>query len=121
MDIKQLHSIQIKILQKLLFADRLRYSEVRPVKDIENNKLSFHLKKLIEEGFVEKRDEYYLLTNTGKEFANRIGTDPKLSLQAKISVVVALTRIFNIHTIEASFLRLPRIFEWKSIFRRKRL
>ena len=89
---KQLHDLQIKILQNLLFANGLRYSQLKPIPEIENNKLSFHLNKLIEYGFVTKDNEAYFLSDSGKEYANRIGTDLNLKLQAKVSVIVVATR-----------------------------
>lgn len=92
MGMKQLHTLQIKILQKLLFANGLRYSELKPSKELENNKFSFHLDQLVKEGYIQKDDAKYFLTNNGKEFANRIGTETEFKLQAKISVIVVPVR-----------------------------
>jgi len=89
---KQLHDIQIQILKNLLFSASLKYSQLKPNKELENNKFNFHLNRLIDCGYITKRNQYYELTNTGKEYANRIGTDTHLRLQGKISVVVIITR-----------------------------
>jgi 8-oxo-dGTP pyrophosphatase MutT (NUDIX family) len=89
---KQLHPLQIKILQKLLFSQSLRYSQMKPLEDIENNKFNFHLKKLMEDTFILKEGSQYYLSDAGKEFANRIGTDIKLNFQAKVSVIIVPIR-----------------------------
>lgn len=82
-----LHYIQLNILKKLLFAETLKFSELKPF-DIENNQLTFHLDRLIKDGLVEKVDDGYKLTVKGKEFANRMDTDKaKMQLQGKIGVI----------------------------------
>lgn len=45
---KQYHDVQLKILRKLLFAQSLPYSQLKPDEKMENNQLSFHLDKLKE-------------------------------------------------------------------------
>ncbi|MCC2632001.1 MAG: putative hydrolase [Patescibacteria group bacterium] len=72
---KQLHPLQLQILKKLLFASSLRYTEMRPDADVENNSLDFHLDKMIKAGYVHKNDGAYSLTSTGKEYANRIDAE----------------------------------------------
>lgn len=90
---KQLHKIQIEILQKLLFANSLRYTEMKPDKEMENNQFDFHLDQLIDQGLVKKENGKYALTNTGKEFANRVDeSEQKLKLQAKVSVLVGIRK-----------------------------
>jgi len=84
---KQQHKIQLEILKKLLFADKLRYSNLKPSFDMENNQFDFHLKELIKAGYVEKDSRFYFLTGMGKEYANRMDTDKvAMNQQAKISV-----------------------------------
>jgi ADP-ribose pyrophosphatase YjhB (NUDIX family) len=93
---KQLHTIQLQILSKLLFSRSLRYSQLKPSKDMENNQFQFHLDALINMGYVNKENTKYTLSAKGKEYANRIDeNDNKLKLQAKISVWIACTRIIN--------------------------
>lgn len=84
---KQPHQIQLKILKKLLFVDRLRYTDIKPSRRMENNRFNFHLKELIKAGYIQKNKEFYFLTSVGKEYANRMDTDQVvISPQAKISV-----------------------------------
>lgn len=87
---KQLHELQLKILKNLLFARDLKYTELKPSKEIENNQFDFHLDKLIELGFITKtEDKRYSLTQKGKEYANTIDTDKiQVQKQAKIGAIV---------------------------------
>ncbi len=83
---KQLNKIQLNILKKLLFADELRYTDLKPGPAMENNQLDFHVKELIKLGYIAKGRYLYSLTGLGKEYANRMDTETvKVPLQAKIS------------------------------------
>jgi len=84
---KQLHSLQLRILKKLLFAQELRYTDLKPDPKMENNLLDFHLNRLIKEGYIQKGKRHYSLTNQGKEYANRMDTKQILiTNQSKVSV-----------------------------------
>lgn len=90
---RNIHNIQLKILKKLLFAEYLSFSEMKPDSEMENNQFNFHLKQLIKNEFVEKTGIKYKLTNQGKEYANRMDTDKvKIKKQAKISVLTLCIR-----------------------------
>jgi ADP-ribose pyrophosphatase YjhB (NUDIX family) len=90
---KQLHTIQLSILNNLLFVESARYTDIKPNKEIENNQFDFHLKQLIDAGYAQKVDSKYALTTLGKEYANRIDTeDVKIITQAKIGVFVCGVR-----------------------------
>jgi ADP-ribose pyrophosphatase YjhB (NUDIX family) len=90
---EQLHYIQSLILTKLLYADELKFSEIKPIANIENNKLSFHLKRLVEAGLVLKTRSAYRLTNKGKEAANLLDDqNSKVIKQGKRSVVQCCIR-----------------------------
>jgi len=85
---KKIHKIQLLILSKLLFADRLLYSEIKP-DEMEGSQFKFHLDKLKKSGFVQKEDEYYSLSEKGKNYANSFDLDYKHSnVQAKHTVVM---------------------------------
>ncbi len=93
---KQLHDIQLGILGKLLFADTLRYTQMKPSVEIENNTYDFHVKQLLQNGLIVKKDNRYSLTDKGKEYANRMDTDTnKIETQAKISVWICCLRERN--------------------------
>jgi hypothetical protein len=69
---KDLHPIQIEILRRLLYSDGLNYARIKPDKDMENSQFVFHLDKLIKEGLINKEGSFYTLTDSGKEFSNRM-------------------------------------------------
>lgn len=83
---KDLHPIQLSILRNLLLSDGLRYTDIKPDKEMENNQFSFHLNSLIDANLVLKDEDKYRLTDKGKEWANRMDTDDvKMMTQAKLS------------------------------------
>ena len=91
---KQLHSVQLKILEQMLFARALKYTDMKPEKDMENNVFQYHLDQLIELGHLAKTDHLYTLTNSGKEYANRIDTEKtEFAMQAKLSAWICASRI----------------------------
>lgn len=60
------HYIQRDIVYRLSFADSLRFSELKP-DDIENKLFSYHLKKALLSGLIEKLDDgSYRLTKAGR-------------------------------------------------------
>ncbi len=90
-----LHTIQGDVLRVLLFQPMARYTDLNP-KHVPTDQFTFHLKRLVELGFVTKQaNGLYSLTPAGKEFANRFDTEaPKLEIerQAKLGVSVACIR-----------------------------
>lgn len=93
---KQRHEIQLGILKQLLFAKNLRYTELKPDSEMENNLFDFHLKELIKVEYIQKTDRKYSLTDKGKEYANRMDTEKKIiKQQAKISVIVCSRKKVN--------------------------
>ena len=90
-----LHPIQGDVLRVLLFQPQARYTDLNP-KHVSTDQFTFHLKRLVELGYVEKlADGEYVLTPVGKEYANRFDTEtPKFELerQAKLGVSVACVR-----------------------------
>lgn len=108
---KDLHSIQLQILRKLLFAQALKYTELKPDKEMENNKFDFHLDQIIRIGYIQKSQLGYSLTSLGKEYANRMDTDKvKMSKQAKISVFMAGIKIYKRHRQFLIYTRLKQPF-----------
>ena len=51
------HSVQVTILRHLLFKPHATFSELQKSTDLTSDHFNFHIKKLIEEGFVEKGDK----------------------------------------------------------------
>lgn len=90
---KQIHHLQLEILRKLVFSPKLKYLQLKPSGDIENNQFDFHLNRLMEMAYVEKNDNKYQLSTKGKEYTTRMDTDSvEIMKQAKLSVWLAVTR-----------------------------
>jgi len=101
----------MQILKKLLFSPNLRYTDLKPSSELENNQFDFHLDQLIKAEYIIKQENLYLLTSTGKEFANRMDTDQvKIARQAKISVYVCATKKIAGKTHFLLFTRLKHPF-----------
>lgn len=93
LDMRQLHETQLQILKKLLFAAELRYAQIKPDPEMENNQFDFHLDQLVDGGYIAKKEKGYSLTNFGKEYANRMDTEEVLiAKQSKISAWVCCIR-----------------------------
>lgn len=87
------HEAQIEILRHLLFTPQAGFAELQKGTGLSSDHFNFHIKKLIEEGYVEKTDKVYRLTHRGKEYANRMDTDEKgIEKQPKISVAITIER-----------------------------
>lgn len=92
---KELHPVQAEILRALLFMPLAKFSELN-ISGLTNDHFTFHIKKLVELGLVEKTVGKYTLSTKGKEFANRIDTNTnKMERQAKTTVLVVGIRKIN--------------------------
>ena len=88
----EIHDFQMSILRTLLFRPGAHFSELNKV-DVTSDHFNFHIKKLIEDGLIIKKDKGYFLTIEGKKFAGKIDTDTlKVEKQAKISVAMHAVR-----------------------------
>ncbi|MEK7582276.1 MAG: NUDIX domain-containing protein [Patescibacteria group bacterium] len=94
-NIGDLHKIQADILKELMFVHDARFSDLN-ISKMPNDQFTFHLKRLVELGLIEKTVEgTYRLTIPGKDYAGRLDTDSKvvaLETQAKIGVLVVATQ-----------------------------
>lgn len=87
------HIAQITILRHLLFAPRAGFAALQKATDLTSDHFSFHVKKLIDEGYVSKSEKHYKLTHKGKEYANRMDTDEnEIEKQPKVSIAITLER-----------------------------
>lgn len=88
-----IHPSQAAILRHLLFVPHARFAELQKQTDLTSDHFNFHIKKLIEAGYVAKDAEHYALTRHGKEYANRMDTDEyEIERQPKISVILFIER-----------------------------
>lgn len=90
-----LHPVQSEILRALLFLPMAKFSQLN-LTGLTSDHFTFHIKKLVERGLVEKVGVKYTLSSRGKEFANRMDTDTtKIERQAKLAVLVVGIRQDN--------------------------
>lgn len=83
------HQVQMEVLKRLLFMQTASFSDLLKATDLTSDHFNFHIKQLIDAGYLEKQDTAYQLTRAGKEYANRMDTDEKvLEKQPKISVLL---------------------------------
>lgn len=87
------HVAQVAILRHLLFTPSALFAELQKTTGLTSDHFNFHVKKLIDEGYVTRIEKGYKLTNKGKEYANRMDTDEnEIEKQPKISVAITLER-----------------------------
>jgi ADP-ribose pyrophosphatase YjhB (NUDIX family) len=88
------HKAQVAILRHLLFVPSAGFADLQKTTELSSDHFNFHVKKLIDEAYVEKLEKAYKLTNKGKEYANRMDTDEnEIEKQPKISVAITLERV----------------------------
>ncbi len=87
------HVAQAAILRHLLFSPEANFAQIQKTTDLTSDHFNFHIKKLIDEGYVEKTSRSYRLSTKGKEYANRMDTDENaIERQPKVSVAITLER-----------------------------
>lgn len=90
------HQAQMKILRALLMAPLCSFAELTRAAELTSDHANFHIKKLIQIGYVEhipKEYGTYRLTRHGKLYANSMDTDVfEIERQAKITVDLAIER-----------------------------
>lgn len=83
------HDVQMKLLREMLFVPKASFATLQKATGLTSDHANFHIKKLVDVGYVEKTDDGYVLTREGKEYANRMDTDEvKIEKQPKISVLL---------------------------------
>lgn len=91
-----IHEAQSAILRTLLFKPTANFAELQKTTNLTSDHFTFHVKKLVESGYVQKSDDHYTLTQAGKEFANRMDTDKNIiEKQPKLSVLMLIEREQN--------------------------
>ena len=81
------HAAQMAIMNKLLHVPSAGFAELQKQTGLASDHANFHIKKLVDEGYITKHADGYVLTRTGKEYANRMDTDERvIEKQPKLSV-----------------------------------
>ena len=88
----QIHDAQTAILKELLFKEGASFSELQKQTPLDSDHFKFHIKRLVEIGFVIKDNiGSYRLSPKGKEYANKIDTDTGvIERQPKCAVIIVL-------------------------------
>ena len=88
-----IHPIQTLILRELLFTPEASYSQLQKTSGLDSDHFKFHLKRLVENGYIKKTDSVYRLTARGKEYANKLDTDENvIERQPKSAVILVVRR-----------------------------
>lgn len=83
-----IHPAQARILTILLLKPKARFKELNTT-GLTTDHFNFHLNKLLREKLIQKITGGYVLTTSGKEFANRFDTEKDLiERQAKVAVLI---------------------------------
>lgn len=89
------HHIQLHILKEMLIRNEARYSELKPPA-VEANLFMYHLNRLIQTGMILKQDKSYVLTRTGKLYADRSNlASMKIRRQPKCISILAIQNALN--------------------------
>jgi len=70
----------------------LKFNEVEKLSGIRSNELSYHLKKLIADGLITKKDDDYILTRKGETTAERIAHFTGKEVGHMVVVIIAVTK-----------------------------
>jgi ADP-ribose pyrophosphatase YjhB (NUDIX family) len=93
----KIHDAQTLILRDLLFKPSAGFAELQKSTGLESDHFKFHIKKVVELGYVEKMPGGdYCLTKAGKEHANKLDTDTNtIERQPKVSILICGWRTRN--------------------------
>jgi len=84
------HPIKRKILQKLIYKGKQKYSELWDKKD-PSNKFNFHLQALQDKGFIKHEGEFYDLTSKGETIGNYLDVLPmRIEKQPTFTVIAVI-------------------------------
>ena len=90
------HQAQVLILRHLLFVPSASFAQLQKGTELTSDHFNFHIKKLLDSGYIEKTDAKYQLSPRGKEYANRLDTEEnEIERQPKVSVVLFVERQQN--------------------------
>ena len=90
---KDLNPHQLKILNSMLFEQEIRYTDIN-VEKLPTNQFNYHVKELIEEDYIKKINDKYILTTKGNAFVSKIDIfSGNIEKQGKISVLPVCVKI----------------------------
>lgn len=88
----KLHYYQIELIKNLSVSKELNFNSLL-IEGLESEHMNYHLKKLIGIGFVQKLNNLYHLTDSGKDYSNLLDEQTDLvEKQPKVSVALHIKR-----------------------------
>ncbi len=85
----KLHYYQKALVKKLILAKTGKRFNQLIIRGLESEHMNYHLKQLVETGFVVKKEDIYVLTDSGKDYSNLL--DDGLAVtekQPKTSIII---------------------------------
>lgn len=84
----KLHKYQRELIKKLILARSCQFNELL-IEGLESEHMNYHLKQLIDLGFVKKSSSKYTLTDSGKDYSNLLDDEVEIvEKQPKTSVII---------------------------------
>jgi ADP-ribose pyrophosphatase YjhB (NUDIX family) len=71
----KIHAAQTKILRELLFVPKINFAGLVKITGLDGDHAKFHIKRLVELGYIDKKSSSYSLSIIGKEYSNKLDTD----------------------------------------------
>lgn len=91
-----IHPAQTKILRELLFLPATNFAGLQKVSGLAGDHAKFHIKRLVELGYIDKIKGNYQLSVKGKEYANKLDTDAGvIERQPKVAVMLVVERVIH--------------------------
>jgi len=87
----KIHEAQTKILRELLFVPTVNFAGLVKITALDGDHAKFHIKRLVELGYVNKKGSNYSLSAKGKEYANKLDTDDNtIERQPKSTTIIII-------------------------------
>lgn len=85
---EDIHQVQASILKELLFNNGTNFAELNKT-ELGSDHFTFHVKKLVIDGYITKEKDKYFLTTEGKVLAGKLDTDSlKIEKFGKVGVMI---------------------------------
>ncbi len=103
------HEIRRNIILTLIHRPQAQFNELS---NVQSNKLSYHLNKLIDEGIIQRTDKGYELTSEGRTLATNIEGDTGASVRYPTQIVMIAARDENGRILAQQRLKEPYYGYW---------
>lgn len=85
------NNTQLSILNRLMFAEKLKYSEIHEVTD-NHDLFNYHLKQLVKKDYVKKQGSIYSLSEKGRQFVHHMEEDKTIQGKFKVGLWMDVLR-----------------------------